>query len=82
VRAVHAGERIPHHRHLGHLRGGDSSCLPDVPTLLLSCERDLSTPIEWLRQEAKVAAGVEVVIVSAAAHAVQTRALPNHPRNR
>jgi len=54
--------------------------LPDVPTLLLGGERDLSTPIEWLRQEANVAPGAEVVIVSDATHSVQTRATDDSAR--
>jgi hypothetical protein len=37
-------------------------------------------PIEWLRQEAQVAAGAEVFIVPDAAHSVQTRATNDSAR--
>jgi pimeloyl-ACP methyl ester carboxylesterase len=54
--------------------------LPDVPTLLLGGERDLSTPVEWLQQEANVAPGAHVVIVPDATHSVQTRAADDSGR--
>ncbi|MFI9100517.1 alpha/beta fold hydrolase [Streptomyces fildesensis] len=48
--------------------------LPRVPVLLLGGDRDVSTPMEWLRQEAKMAPLGQVVIVPGAAHSVQSRA--------
>jgi pimeloyl-ACP methyl ester carboxylesterase len=54
--------------------------LPDVPTLLLGGERDLSTPVEWLQQEANVAPGAHVVIVPDTTHSVQTRAADDSAR--
>jgi pimeloyl-ACP methyl ester carboxylesterase len=48
--------------------------------LLLGGERDLSTPVEWLQQEAKVAPGAHVVIVPDATHSVQTRAADDSGR--
>ncbi|MDJ0341874.1 alpha/beta fold hydrolase [Streptomyces sp. H10-C2] len=48
--------------------------LPRVPVLLLGGDRDLSTPLEWLRQEARMAPLGQVVIVPGAAHSVQSRA--------
>ena len=37
--------------------------LPKVPILLLGGERDLSTPLEWMHQEAASAPGAQVVVV-------------------
>ncbi|MFJ7250480.1 alpha/beta hydrolase [Kitasatospora sp. NPDC098652] len=48
--------------------------LPDVPVLLLGGDRDLSTPYEWLYQQAKLTHDPQIVIVPGAAHSVQTRA--------
>jgi len=48
--------------------------MPRVPTLLLGGDRDLSTPIEWLREEAARVPGSQVVIVPGAGHSVQSRA--------
>ncbi|MBD0694317.1 hypothetical protein BG452_15760 [Streptomyces sp. CBMA123] len=48
--------------------------LPDVPVLLLGGDRDLSTPYEWLYQQAKSTHDPQIVIVPGAAHSVQTRA--------
>ncbi len=48
--------------------------LPDVPTLLLGGDRDLSTPVEWLREEAAVTPDATVVVVPGAGHSVQIRA--------
>jgi pimeloyl-ACP methyl ester carboxylesterase len=49
------------------------SMLPRVPTLLISGERDLSTPIEWTFDEARRAPMGEVVIVEDAYHSIQNR---------
>ncbi|MFD5465225.1 alpha/beta fold hydrolase [Kitasatospora sp. NPDC127059] len=48
--------------------------LPNVPVLLLGGDRDLSTPYEWLYQQATLTHDPKVVIVPGAAHSVQTRA--------
>lgn len=48
--------------------------LPRVPILLLGGDRDVSTPMEWLHQEAKMAPLGEVVIVAGASHSVQSHA--------
>jgi len=47
--------------------------LPAVPVLLLSGDRDLSTPNEWARQEAALAPKGKLVIVPGASHSIQTR---------
>ncbi|WP_410662195.1 alpha/beta fold hydrolase [Amycolatopsis sp. lyj-84] len=47
--------------------------LPDVPVLLLNGDHDLSTPMEWAYEEAKVAPRGKVVIVEGAAHSIQNR---------
>ncbi|MFE0459980.1 alpha/beta fold hydrolase [Kitasatospora sp. NPDC058965] len=48
--------------------------LPRVPVLLLGGDRDLSTPLEWLHQEAASAPLGQVVVVPGAAHSVQSHA--------
>ncbi|MFJ9696099.1 alpha/beta fold hydrolase [Kitasatospora sp. NPDC101183] len=48
--------------------------LPNVPVLLLGGSHDLSTPYEWLYQQAESTHKPEIVIVPGAAHSVQTRA--------
>ncbi|MFF2146274.1 alpha/beta fold hydrolase [Kitasatospora sp. NPDC058190] len=48
--------------------------LPNVPVLLLGGDRDLSTPYEWLYQQAESTHDPEIVIVPGASHSVQTRA--------
>lgn len=55
--------------------------LPKVPILLLGGERDLSTPLEWLHQEAASAPGAQVVEVPDATHGVQTRATDDQGRH-
>ncbi|MFC4908343.1 alpha/beta fold hydrolase [Actinomadura gamaensis] len=51
-----------------------SGRLPAVPTLILNGDRDLSTPLEWARQElAASSAGTDLVIVKGAAHSIQNR---------
>jgi len=47
--------------------------LPAVPTLILAGDHDLSTPLEWARQEAASAPLAELVIVPGASHSVQSR---------
>ena len=45
--------------------------LPDVPTLLLNGDRDLSTPYEWAEQALTHAPGGRLMIVKGAGHDVQ-----------
>jgi pimeloyl-ACP methyl ester carboxylesterase len=47
--------------------------LPDVPTLLLNGDRDLSTPLAWARQEAAASPHPTLVVVPGAAHSIQNR---------
>jgi pimeloyl-ACP methyl ester carboxylesterase len=54
--------------------------LPKVPILLLGGDRDLSTPLEWMDQEAASAPGAQVVVVPDATHGVQTRATDDQGR--
>jgi pimeloyl-ACP methyl ester carboxylesterase len=53
------------------------SMLPAIPTLLLAGDHDLSTPLEWAREEAARAPRGELVIVHGAAHSIQSRE-PGH----
>ncbi len=48
--------------------------LPPVPVLLLAGDRDLSTPLAWARQEARLAPRGRLVVVPDAGHSVQSRA--------
>jgi pimeloyl-ACP methyl ester carboxylesterase len=48
--------------------------LPPVPVLLLAGDRDLSTPLAWARQEARLAPEGRLVVVPNAGHSVQSRA--------
>jgi pimeloyl-ACP methyl ester carboxylesterase len=47
--------------------------LPAVPTLLLAGDRDLSTPLEWARLEARAAPRGKLVVVHGASHSIQSR---------
>ena len=49
------------------------SKLPPVPVLLVSGDHDLSTPLEWAREEARLAPKGKLVVVHGASHSVQTR---------
>ena len=49
------------------------SRLPPVPVLLVNGDHDLSTPLEWAREEARLAPKGKLVIVHGASHSVQTR---------
>ena len=55
--------------------------LPNVPTLLLAGDRDLSTPLEWSRLEAEKAPGARLLVVKGAGHDVQLRARSNAGRD-
>jgi pimeloyl-ACP methyl ester carboxylesterase len=52
---------------------GIDSMLPRVPVLLLAGDHDLSTPLEWAREEAARAPLGQLVIVKGAAHSIQNR---------
>jgi pimeloyl-ACP methyl ester carboxylesterase len=54
--------------------------LPAVPTLLLAGDRDLSTPLEWARQEAALAPRGTLIVVPKAGHSVQMRAVDEYGR--
>jgi pimeloyl-ACP methyl ester carboxylesterase len=54
--------------------GASSAELPPVPVLLLSGERDLSTPLPWARAEAALAPRGQLLEVAGAGHSVQLRA--------
>ena len=48
--------------------------LPAVPVLLLAGDRDLSTPLAWAEQEARLAPQGKLVVIGGAGHSVQSRA--------
>jgi pimeloyl-ACP methyl ester carboxylesterase len=50
-----------------------TSKLPAAPTLILAGDHDLSTPLEWARQEAASAPLAQLVIVHGASHSIQSR---------
>jgi pimeloyl-ACP methyl ester carboxylesterase len=50
--------------------------LPNVPTLLLAGDRDLSTPLPWAREQAAHSPGARLVIVKGSGHSVQSRGRP------
>jgi pimeloyl-ACP methyl ester carboxylesterase len=50
--------------------------LPDVPTLMLNGDRDLSTPYEWAKQALTHAPGGKLLIVKGAGHDVQDQGDP------
>ncbi len=54
--------------------GAPAGDLPPVPILLLSGERDLSTPLTWARAEAALAPRGRLIEVPDAGHSVQLRA--------
>jgi len=47
--------------------------LPPVPVLILNGDHDLSTPVEWAREEARLAPNGKLVVVRGASHSVQSR---------
>jgi pimeloyl-ACP methyl ester carboxylesterase len=51
-----------------------------VPTLLVNGDHDLSTPLEWARQELKLAPRGRLVVVLGAGHSVQSRAVNDRGR--
>ncbi|MGE5272561.1 MAG: alpha/beta fold hydrolase [Verrucomicrobiota bacterium] len=57
-----------------------ASRLPSVPVLLINGDRDLSTPLEWAREEARLAPRGRLVVVHGASHSVQSRERGNAGR--
>ena len=47
--------------------------LPPVPTLLINGDHDLSTPLEWAREELRLAPSGKLVVVPGASHSIQSR---------
>ncbi|MFD0689416.1 alpha/beta fold hydrolase [Actinomadura fibrosa] len=60
----------PVSRHTAEPRGLK---LPPVPVLLLNGDRDLSTPLEWAREELGYAPKGQLVVVKGASHSIQNR---------
>lgn len=54
--------------------GDAATRLPPVPVLILSGQRDLSTPLAWAREEAALAPRAQLVVIPDTGHSVQTRA--------
>jgi pimeloyl-ACP methyl ester carboxylesterase len=54
--------------------------LPAVPTLLLAGDRDLSTPMPWALEEARLAPAGRLVVVRGSGHGTQLRAETNTGR--
>jgi pimeloyl-ACP methyl ester carboxylesterase len=50
-----------------------ASKLPSVPVLLVNGDHDLSTPLEWAREEARLAPRGRLVVVHGASHSIQSR---------
>ena len=62
--------------------GSDTGArLPDVPVLIVNGDHDLSTPLEWARQEAATAPDVTFVVVPGASHSIQNRELGHTGRD-
>ncbi|HEX4721212.1 MAG TPA: alpha/beta fold hydrolase [Pseudonocardiaceae bacterium] len=62
--------------------GSDTGArLPNVPVLIVNGDHDLSTPLEWARQEAATARDVTFVVVPGASHSIQNRELGHAGRD-
>ncbi len=55
--------------------------LPDVPTLLVNGDHDLSTPLAWAREEAALSPHGTLVVVKGASHSIQNRELGHAGRD-
>jgi len=89
VARLKAADLFPYDRRTALENGFIGQCLPwsptpptplatgrlRVPTLLVNGDHDLSTPLEWARQELKLAPQGKLVIVPGAGHSVQSRAV-------
>jgi pimeloyl-ACP methyl ester carboxylesterase len=88
VARIPAGDLYPFDRATAAGSGFFRQCLPwapapptplargklTVPTLLVNGDRDLSTPLEWAREELRLATDARLVVVRGAGHSVQARA--------
>lgn len=62
--------------------GSDTGArLPRVPVLIVNGDHDLSTPLEWARQEAATGSDVTFVVVAGASHSIQNRELGHAGRD-
>ena len=52
-----------------------------MPTLLVNGDHDLSTPLEWARQELALTTRGKLVVVPGAGHSTQSRAVSDVARN-
>jgi pimeloyl-ACP methyl ester carboxylesterase len=89
VARLTAAELYPYDRDTALHNGFVDQCLPwsptpatplatgkiRVPTLLVNGNHDLSTPLEWARQELSLVADGRLVVVPGAGHSVQSRAV-------
>jgi pimeloyl-ACP methyl ester carboxylesterase len=87
-------ELYPYDRDTALRNGFIGQCLPwsptpatplaagkiQVPTLLVNGDHDLSTPLEWARQELKLVPRGRLVVVPGAGHSVQSRAVSDAGR--
>jgi pimeloyl-ACP methyl ester carboxylesterase len=55
--------------------------LPPVPALLINGDQDLSTPLEWAREELRLAPRGKLVVVAGASHSIQSREQGEAGRN-
>ena len=51
----------------------DTAKLPPVPTLILNGDHDLATPLEWAKEELRLAPHGKLVVVPGASHSIQSR---------
>lgn len=62
--------------------GSDTAArLPHVPVLIVNGDHDLSTPLEWAREEAATGPDVTFVVVPGASHSIQNRELGHAGRD-
>jgi pimeloyl-ACP methyl ester carboxylesterase len=62
--------------------GSDTAArLPNVPILIVNGDHDLSTPLEWARQEAATGPDVTLTVVPGASHSIQNRELGHAGRD-
>jgi pimeloyl-ACP methyl ester carboxylesterase len=95
VRRIPADSLYPFDRATAASIGFITQCLPwpptpptpaasgkiTVPTLLVNGSHDLSTPLEWARQELKLIPRGRLVVVPGAGHSTQSRAFSDVGRN-
>jgi pimeloyl-ACP methyl ester carboxylesterase len=64
-----------------HPDSNTAARLPHVPVLIVNGDHDLSTPLEWAREEAATAPNVRLVVVPGASHSIQNRELGHAGRD-